>query len=147
MNTLSFKTSYTRIEDVQRKWFVIDAEGQVVGRLASQIAHILMGKHKTDFAPHMDAGDNVIVVNSGKVRFTGKKMDDKVYLTYSGYPGGQKSTTPREMLEKHPTRVIEVAVRKMLPKSKLGDAMYRKLFVYEGPTHPHAAQKPENFTI
>ncbi len=147
MNTLSFKTSYTRNEDVQRKWFVIDAEGQVVGRLASQIAHILMGKHKTDFAPHMDAGDNVIVVNSGKIRFTGKKMDDKVYLTYSGYPGGQKSITPREMIAKHPTRVIEVAVRKMLPKSKLGDAMYRKLFVYEGPTHPHAAQKPENFTI
>ncbi|MBK8956783.1 MAG: 50S ribosomal protein L13 [Saprospiraceae bacterium] len=147
MNTLSFKTSYSKSAETSRKWHVVDAEGQVVGRLSSQVAHLLMGKHKTDFAPHMDCGDNVIIVNAAKVRFTGKKMDDKVYLTYSGYPGGQKSATPREVLAKHPNRILEVAIRKMLPKSKLGDAMYRKLFIYEGAEHPHSAQKPEPYTI
>lgn len=147
MNTLSFKTAYSKNETVKHHWHIIDAEGLVAGRLASQVAHLLMGKHRTDFAPHMDCGDNVIVVNASKVRFTGKKMDDKVYLTYSGYPGGQKSTTPREMLAKHPTRVVEVAVKKMLPKSKLGEAMFKKLFVYEGAEHPHSAQKPQPYTI
>ncbi|MBP8724840.1 MAG: 50S ribosomal protein L13 [Saprospiraceae bacterium] len=147
MNTTSFKTTYAKNPERGRKWHIIDAEGQVVGRLASRVAHLLMGKHKPSFAPHMDCGDHVIIVNAGKVRFTGKKMDDKVYLTYSGYPGGQKSATPRQVLAKHPTRVVEGAVRRMLPKSRLGDAMYRKLFVYEGPGHPHQAQKPESFTI
>ncbi|MBK6859097.1 MAG: 50S ribosomal protein L13 [Saprospiraceae bacterium] len=147
MNTRSYETKHRRPEDVQRKWFVIDAETLVVGRLSSQIASILRGKHRVDFTPHVDCGDCVIVVNASKVRFTGKKLDDKVYLTYSGYPGGQKSITPRQMLEKHPTRVIETAVRKMLPKNKLGDAMFKKLFVYEGPEHYHAAQKPEPYTI
>ncbi len=147
MNTLSFKTIHTRPQDVQRKWYVIDAEAMVVGRMCSKIASLLAGKHKVNYSTHVDVGDNVIVINADKVRFTGKKMNDKVYLTYSGYPGGQKSSTPKEMLEKHPTRVVEIAVRKMLPKNKLGDAMFGKLFVYKGPAHPHAAQKPEIYTI
>jgi large subunit ribosomal protein L13 len=146
VNTLSYKTIHTRPQDVVRKWYVIDAEAQVVGRMCSKIASILAGKHKTDYSTHVDVGDCVIVINAEKVRFTGKKMDDKVYLTYSGYPGGQKSATPKEVLAKHPTRVVEVAVRKMLPKSKLGDAMFTKLFVYAGPEHPHAAQKPVPYT-
>jgi large subunit ribosomal protein L13 len=147
VNTLSFKTSHKRIEDVKRKWYVIDAETQVVGRMCSKIAHLLAGKHKVDYSTHVDVGDCVIVINAEKIRFTGKKMDDKIYLTFSGYPGGQKSATPKEVLAKHPTRVVEVAVRKMLPKSKLGDAMFGKLFVYAGPEHPPAAQKPEPYTI
>ncbi|NOT38537.1 MAG: 50S ribosomal protein L13 [Saprospiraceae bacterium] len=147
MNTLSYKTSHTRPEDVQRKWFLIDANGQTVGRMCSKIAHILRGKHRVDYTPHVDCGDNVIVINAEKVRFTGKKMDNKVYLTYSGYPGGQKSTTPKELLARIPTRVVEVAVRKMLPKNKLGDAMYKKLFIYAGPDHYHQAQKPEAINL
>ncbi|MBK7232096.1 MAG: 50S ribosomal protein L13 [Saprospiraceae bacterium] len=143
MNTLSYRTSHTRPEDVQRKWFVIDAENMVVGRMSSRIAHILRGKHRVDFTPHIDCGDNVIVINADKVRFTGKKMNNKIYTTYSGYPGGQKSFSPRQLLDRLPTRVVEVAVRKMLPKNKLGDAMYKKLFVYAGPEHYHQAQKPE----
>lgn len=145
MNTLSYKTMHTRPEDVQRKWYVIDAETMVVGRMCSQIASILRGKHKVDYSMHVDVGDYVIVINAEKVRFTGKKLDDKTYLTYSGYPGGQKSITPREMLAKHPGRVVETAVRKMLPKNKLGDAMFKKLFVYEGPEHVHQAQKPQPY--
>ncbi len=147
MNTLSYRTSHTRPEDVQRKWFLVDANGLTVGRMASKIAHILKGKHRADYTPHVDCGDYVIVVNAEKVRFTGKKMDAKVYLTYSGYPGGQKSATPRELLAKIPTRVVEVAVRKMLPKNKLGDAMYKKLFIYAGSEHYHQAQKPEAINL
>ncbi|MCC6816134.1 MAG: 50S ribosomal protein L13 [Saprospiraceae bacterium] len=147
MNTLSYRTSHTRPEDVKRKWFVVDANGLTVGRMSSKIAHILKGKHRVDYTPHVDCGDYVIVVNAEKVRFTGKKMDDKTYLTYSGYPGGQKSATPRELLARIPTRVVEVAVRKMLPKNKLGDAMYKKLFIYAGPDHYHQAQQPEAINL
>jgi large subunit ribosomal protein L13 len=111
--------------------------------MSSKIAHILRGKHKVSYTPHVDCGDYVIVINADKVRFTGKKMTDKIYSTYSGYPGGQKLATPREVMQKFPTRVVENAIKKMLPKNKLGDAMYRKLFVYAGPEHQHAAQKPE----
>jgi len=147
VNTLSYRTSHAKPEEVKRKWHLIDAEGQVVGRMCSQIAHILRGKNKVDFTPHVDNGDYVIVINAEKIRFTGKKMTQKIYSTYSGYPGGQKSATPKEVLAKTPTRVVEVAVRKMLPKNKLGDAMIKKLFAYAGPEHYHAAQKPEVFTI
>jgi len=147
VNTLSYRTSHTRPEDVKRKWFVVDANGLTVGRMSSKIAHILKGKHRVDYTPHVDCGDYVIVVNAEKVRFTGKKMDDKTYLTYSGYPGGQKSATPRELLARIPTRVVEVAVRKMLPKNKLGDAMYKKLFIYAGPDHYHQAQQPEAINL
>ena len=144
MNTLSYRTSHARPEDVKRRWFVVDAEGQTVGRMSSRIAHILKGKHRPDYTPHVDCGDYIIVVNAEKVRFTGRKMDNKIYTTYSGYPGGQKSATPKELLARVPTRVVEVAVRKMLPKNRLGDAMFKKLFIYAGPEHYHQAQKPEN---
>ncbi len=147
MNTLSYRTSHTRPEDVKRKWFLIDAEDLIVGRMSSRIAHILKGKHRVDYTPHVDCGDYVIVINAEKVRFTGKKMNNKIYTTYSGYPGGQKSATPRQLLDRVPTRVVEVAVRKMLPKNRLGDAMYKKLFVYAGPEHNHQAQKPEAINL
>ncbi len=145
MTKLSYKTKSLRKEDAEHNWFVVDAEGETVGRLSSRIAHVLRGKHKACYTPHVDCGDNVIVLNADKVRFTGKKMDDKVYLSYTGYPGGQKSITPKEILAKHPERIIEKAVKGMLPKTKLGRAMYKKLFVYTGTEHPHQAQKPEPF--
>lgn len=143
MNTLSYKTQSAKKETVERNWFIVDAEGEVTGRLGSQIAHILRGKHKPSFTPHVDTGDFVIVINAEKVRFTGNKMQDKVYLSHSGYMGGQKSRTAAEYMDKKPIYVVEHAVKGMLPKNKLGRAMFKKLFVYEGSEHPHAAQKPE----
>ena len=145
MNTLSYKTISANKATVDQKWYVVDAEGEIVGRLATRIASVLRGKNKPDFTPHVDTGDYVIVVNAEKVRFTGDKMNDKEYQTYSGYPGGQKRRTAKEMIEKRPTMVVELAVRGMLPKTKLGRAMIKKLFIYEGANHPHAAQKPEPF--
>lgn len=145
MNTLSYKTLSAKKEEVVRKWYVIDAEGQVVGRMCSRIANVLRGKHKPSFTPHTDCGDHVIVINAEKVRFTGKKLDLKEYLRYSGYPGGQKSTTPRVMLSKKPESVVEIAVKGMLPKNTLGRQMYRKLHVFAGSEHPHQAQNPEPF--
>ncbi|MBK6619593.1 MAG: 50S ribosomal protein L13 [Saprospirales bacterium] len=145
MNTLSYKTLSAKNEEVVRKWYVIDAEGQVVGRMCSRIANVLRGKHKPSFTPHTDCGDHVIVINAEKVRFTGKKLDLKEYLRYSGYPGGQKSTTPRVMLSKKPESVVEIAVKGMLPKNTLGRQMYRKLHVFAGSEHPHQAQNPEPF--
>jgi large subunit ribosomal protein L13 len=142
---LSYKTKSVRKEDAENNWFVVDAAGETVGRLSSKIAHVLRGKHKACYTPHVDCGDNVIVLNAEKIRFTGKKMDDKVYLSYTGYPGGQKSITAKEVLAKHPERIIEKAVKGMLPKTKLGRAMYKKLFVYTGSEHPHQAQKPQPF--
>ena len=147
MNTLSYKTLSAKKEEVERKWFVVDAEGEVVGRLATRIAHVLRGKHKASFTPHVDCGDYVIVVNAGKIRFTGAKWDQKEYVTYSGYPGGQKRTVAKVMLAKKPHAIIENAVRGMLPKNRLGRAMYKKLFVYEGSDHQHQAQKPEPFNF
>lgn len=143
MNTLSYKTVSAKKETVERKWFIVDAQDQIVGRMCTHIAHILRGKHKPSFTPHVDCGDNIIVINADKVRFTGAKWDQKTYLTYSGYPGGQKSRTAKEVHEKKPYAVVENAVRGMLPKTKLGRAMIKKLFVYAGDEHPHAAQKPE----
>lgn len=145
MNTLSFKTKSASKEEVERKWWVVDAEGETVGRLCSRIAHVLRGKHKPSYTPHTDTGDFVIVLNAEKVRFTGSKWSQKEYITYSGYPGGQKRTTAVKMLDKKPIHIVENAVRGMLPKNKLGRAMFNKLFVYEGAEHPHQAQKPENF--
>ncbi len=147
MDTLSYKTKSAKKEEVERKWYVIDAEGEKVGRLCSQIAHMLRGKHKPSYTPHVDCGDNIIVVNAEKIRFTGQKLDQKEYQTYSGYPGGQKRATARELMEKRPIRIIELAVKGMLPKNRLGRQMFRKLFVYEGPDHPHAAQQPETLTF
>ena len=145
MNTLSYKTVSAKKETVERKWYVIDADGEVVGRLCSRIAHVLRGKHKPSFTPHVDTGDFVIVINAGKVRFTGNKLAQKEYQTYSGYPGGQKSTTAKNLLTNKPIRVVEIAVKGMLPKNRLGRRMYKKLHVYEGAEHPHEAQKPEPF--
>lgn len=145
MNTLSYKTESAKKETVERNWYVIDAEGEVVGRLCTKIASVLRGKHKPSYTPHVDCGDFIIVVNADKIRFTGNKMDDKAYVRYSGHPGGQKWATVKEMLDKKPRFIIENAVRGMLPKNKLGRAMIKKLFVYDGPDHNHEAQKPQAF--
>lgn len=147
MDTLSYKTKSAKPAEVDRKWFVIDVEGEVVGRVSSKIASVLRGKHKASYTPHVDTGDYVVVINADKIRFTGNKMVDKVYLTYSGYPGGQKARTAEELMAKKPIAIVEKAVRGMLPKNTLGRAMFRKLFVYEGSEHPHAAQKPEAFKL
>ncbi len=145
MNTLSYKTKSENKDSVERKWYVIDAEGEVVGRLCTRIATVLRGKHKPSYTPHFDAGDYVIVINADKVRFTGAKWDQKEYITYSGHPGGQKRTVAKNMMTKKPYAIIENAVKGMLPKNKLGRAMMKKLFVYAGEEHPHHAQKPEDF--
>lgn len=144
MNTLSYKTQSANKDTVDRKWFVVDAEGQTLGRMCTKIATVLKGKHKPSYTPHVDTGDNVIVINADKIRLTGSKMEQKVYLSYSLYPGGQKSITAKELMVKKPYSVVERAVKGMLPKNKLGRAMNKKLFVYAGAEHPHAAQKPEN---
>ncbi len=143
MNTLSYKTVSAKKETVEKKWFVIDAENEVVGRLCSKIAHVLRGKHRPDYTPHVDCGDYVIVINADKIRFTGSKWQQKEYIRYSLYPGGQKRVVAEKMHENQPVKVIETAVKGMLPKNKLGNAMYKKLFVYAGDSHNHAAQKPE----
>ena len=145
MDYLSYKTKSERKEDVVRAWYVVDAEGETFGRLASKIATVLRGKHKPSYTPHVDTGDNVIVLNASKVRFTGSKMKDKQYVSYSLYPGGQKKITPEALMKKKPYAVMERVVKGMLPENKLGRAMFKKLFVYEGTEHPHAAQKPQKF--
>ena len=147
MNTLSYKTQNANAANVERSWYVVDATNEKVGRLASKIASVLRGKHKPSYTPHFDTGDFVIVINADKVRFSGNKMDQKVYLTYSGYPGGQKSTVAKELMTKKPHAILEKAVKGMLPKNKLGRAMNKKLFVYTGDEHPHAAQKPQPFNF
>jgi len=129
--------------DAVRKWYIIDAEDVVLGRLATHAAALLRGKHKPTFAAHMDMGDFVIVINAEKIRLTGKKMTEKEYIRYTGYPGGQRFASPAELLAKHPERVIEYAVQGMLPGNKLGDALYKNLHVYAGAEHPHAAQSPK----
>ena len=132
---------------IDRKWYVVDATGMTLGRLSSEIAKVLRGKNKPIFTPHMGCGDYVIVVNAEKIVVTGKKLDQKIYYRHSEYVGGMKETTLKEMLAKHPERVIEHAVKGMLPKGPLGREMYKKLFVYAGPDHKHAAQKPEALTF
>ena len=141
------KTYMPNPAQVERKWYVVDAEGQTLGRLCSEIAKVLRGKNKAIFTPHADCGDYVIVVNAEKIVVSGKKMDQKIYYHHSDYVGGMKETTLREMLNKHPERVIELGVKGMLPKGPLGREMYQKLFVYAGPDHKHAAQKPETLTF
>lgn len=147
MDTLSYKTQSAKKEEVVRSWYVVDAEGEIVGRLASKIAHVLRGKHKPSYTPHVDTGDNVIVINADKIRFTGQKMAQKEYITFSGYPGGQKRMKASEMAARKPIFIIEKAIKGMLPKNKLGRAMFKKLFVYEGAAHPHQAQKPQEFNF
>ena len=141
------KTFMASPATIDRKWYVVDAEGMTLGRLASEVAKVLRGKNKPIFTPHIDTGDYVIVVNAEKVKVTGKKLLQKVYYNHSDYVGGMKETTLKEMLANHPERVIEYAVKGMLPKGPLGRQMYTKLFVYAGPDHKHAAQKPEVLTF
>ena len=137
------KTYMQRKEDVVREWYVIDAEGMTLGRLATQVASILRGKHKPTYTPHIDGGDYVIVVNAGKVNLTGNKLDDKIYYNHSRYTGGLRERTAREMKENYPVEMIERAVKGMLPKGRLGRQMYKKLFVYAESEHPHSPQKPK----
>ena len=143
MNTLSYKTVSASKETADKKWFIVDAEGQTVGRLASKVAKVIRGKHKPNFTPHADCGDNVIIVNAEKVSFSGTKLVDKKYIRYTGYPGGQRITSAEEMLRKQPERLIEKAVKGMLPKNKLGRKLFTNLKVYTGSEHNHDAQKPE----
>ncbi len=140
---MSVKTYVTKPDEVQREWFVVDASGKTLGRLATEVARILRGKHKPIYSPMIDVGDYVIVVNAEKVRVTGRKLTQKFYYRHSGYPGGFKQVSLRDMLARHPTRVIEYAVRGMLPKNALGRRMFKKLKVYAGPDHPHQAQNPK----
>ena len=142
------KTTFmANAQNVEHKWYVVDAEGQTVGRLAAEVAKVLRGKHKPTFTPHVDTGDFVIVINAEKAVFTGKKLTDKIYFRHSGYNGGTTFTPAGQMQAKFPERVIEKAVRGMLPKNRLGEQMYRKLNVYAGPEHPHAAQQPEKLEL
>ena len=134
-------------DKIERKWYVVDAEGCTLGRLASGVASVLRGKNKPQFTPHVDTGDYVIIVNADKVKVTGKKMDQKIYYHHSDYVGGMKENTLKEMMAKKPEKVIELAVKGMLPKGPLGRNMYKKLFVYAGPEHKHEAQKPETLTF
>ncbi|MFQ5956375.1 MAG: 50S ribosomal protein L13 [Candidatus Brocadiales bacterium] len=141
------KTFVAKAGSTSTAWHVVDAEGKVLGRIATRIATVLQGKHKPQYTPHVDTGDFVIVVNAQKVKLTGNKLKDKTYKRYSGYPGGLKTKPAGEMLEKHPDRVIRLAVRRMLPKSKLGEKMIKKLKVYAGPDHPHGAQQPKEMAF
>lgn len=143
MNTLSYKTVSGNKETANKKWLLVDAEGQTVGRLASKVAKLARGKHKTNFTPHADCGDNVIVINAAKVSFSGTKLENKEYVRYTGYPGGQRSLTAQELLSRNPSRVIEKAIKGMLPKNKLGRQLYTNIKVYAGTEHNHEAQKPE----
>jgi len=136
------KTYVTKAGDIEQEWILLDASGQRLGRLATRIATMLRGKHKPLYAPNLDTGDFVVVVNSGKIAVTGNRLDDKLYRRHTGYPGGLKETTLRRMLEKHPERVIRFAVKGMLPKNKLGRQMLKKLKIYAGAEHPHVAQQP-----
>ena len=147
MDTQSYKTVSANAATVVKEWVVIDATDQVLGRLASRIALILRGKHKASFTPHVDCGDNVIVINATKVRLTGDKLTEKVYVRHTGYPGGQRFATPKELLSRKPLAVVEEAVRGMLPKNRLGADLFRNLYVYEGPEHVHEAQKPKTITL
>lgn len=142
MDTQSFKTFSATPDDIEHDWYVVDATDQVVGRLASRIARVLRGKHKPTYTPHMDTGDFVIVVNADKARFTGRKEQDKQYMQYSGYPGGDKYESPEEVREQNPEKIIERAVKGMLPQGPLGRDMFKKLKVYADPDHPHEAQQP-----
>lgn len=141
------KTFMQRKEDVQRDWYVIDADGQTLGRLASKVANVLRGKHKPTYTPHVDGGDYVIIVNAEKVVLTGNKLNDKIYYNHSRYTGGLRERTAKEMVEKYPVEMVERAVKGMLPKGRLGRQMYKKLFVYEGENHPHSAQMPKELKV
>ncbi len=147
MDTKSYKTISANKKTVKKNWMLIDAENEILGRLASKVAFILRGKHKPYFTPHVDCGDNVIVINAEKVKLTGNKLTDKKYISHSGYPGGQKIRTIEDVLNKKPIHVVEHAVKGMLPKNRLGSAIYRNLHVLTGPDHPYEAQKPDKINL
>jgi len=143
MNTLSYKTVSANKNTVNKEWVLVDADGQTLGRLSSKVAMLLRGKYKTNYTPHIDCGDNVVIINAEKIQLSGKKWTDKTYIRHTGYPGGQRSLTATEMFEKDPTRLVEKAVKGMLPKNKLGSALFRNLYVYAGGEHLHNAQDPK----
>ncbi|WP_341226393.1 50S ribosomal protein L13 [uncultured Arcticibacterium sp.] len=147
MDTLSYKTVSANNATVNKEWIIVDVKDQVLGRVCSQIASILKGKNKTNYTPHVDCGDNVIVINAEKVKLTGKKMTDKQYIRHTGHPGGQRFATPRELMEKDGRRVVEMAVRGMLPKTRLGRKQFTNLFVYVGSEHPHTAQQAKSIEL
>jgi len=147
VDSLSYKTVSANRETVKKEWLILDANDQILGRLASKAASLLRGKNKPNFTPHVDCGDNVIVINAEKVRLTGKKWTNRQYFSHSGYPGGQKITTPEQLLAKKPFALVEHAVKGMLPKSRLGNAIFKNLYVYEGSEHPHEAQKPKQVDL
>ena len=147
MDSLSYKTISANSATIEKQWILIDANNEVLGRLASQIAKILRGKNKPSYTPHADCGDYVVVINADKVKLTGKKMTDKVYTRHTGFPGGQRFATPADYLAKKPTFLLEKAVKGMLPKTRLGEAMFKHLKVYAGPEHPHAAQNSKTIKL
>jgi len=147
VDTLSYKTVSANKATVNKQWVVVDADAKILGRLASDVAKIIRGKNKPNYTPHVDCGDNVIVINTDKVRLTGKKWDDRVYLRYTGYPGGQRKTTPRQLKEKSSTLLVERAVRGMLPKTRLGRQLFHNLHVYAGTEHTHEAQQPKEIQL
>ena len=147
MDTLSYKTISANKSTVSKEWLLVDAEGQTLGRLASKVAKLLRGKHKPSFTPHVDCGDNVIIINAEKVNLSGNKWAEKTYQRYTGYPGGQRETTATEMLEKHPERIVEKSIKGMLPKNRLGADLFRNLKVYAGAEHGHEAQKPRAINL
>ena len=147
MDTLSYKTVSANKASVTKEWVVIDADSKVLGRLASEVARVIRGKNKPSFTPNVDCGDNVIIINADKIKLTGKKWTDKVYISHTGYPGGQRSATPKEVMAKSSTILVERAVRGMLPKNRLGRALFKNLYVYEGAEHPHEAQKPKEIKL
>lgn len=140
-------TPFPSAKDIQRRWWTVDADGQILGRLATSVARLLMGKHKPTYTPFLDVGDHVVIINAEKIVLTGNKLDAKKYYRYSGYPGGLRETNARRLLEEHPERLLEFAVKGMLPKGSLGREMYRKLRVYAGSEHPHTAQQPEPYEL
>lgn len=147
MDTISYKTRSANNEIIVKDWLLIDAENEIVGRLATKVAVLLRGKHKPYYTPNLNCGDNVIIINAEKIKFTGKKFTDKEYVRHTGYPGGQRFMTPQQYLLKKPEKILELAIRGMLPKNKLGDDLYKHLFVYTGTAHPHEAQKPSKLNL
>lgn len=147
MNTQSYKTISANVKTVQKDWILVDAEDQVLGRLATQVARIIRGKHKTNFTPHVDCGDNVIVINADKVRLTGNKMEEKLYIRHTGFPGGQRELTAAQLLRRKPIAMVEKAVKGMLPKNKLGSKLFTNLYVVAGDKHNHEAQKPKTIKL
>jgi large subunit ribosomal protein L13 len=147
VNTLSYKTKSANSATVNKEWLVVDATGQTLGRFASKVAKLLRGKHKTNFTPHVDCGDNVVVINAASIVLSGNKVANKEYIRHTGYPGGQRSEVVGDVLEENPTRVIEKAVKGMLPKNRLGNAIFKNLYVYEDSAHKHEGQQPKEFNL